>query len=59
MDKDTAIKLLIAHAVCCLSELTCEDCPQWNGCEIDCFGADDKNLTEAVKVMQKDKETNL
>ena len=56
MDKDTATRLLTAHAICCLPELVCEDCPLWKGYEIDCVGVDNKDLAEAVKVIIEPEE---
>ena len=49
MSKETAIRLLVAHAICCLPTLYCEECPLWRGCE--CSGTDNKYLAEAVKVI--------
>lgn len=60
MDRDTAIKLLIAHAVHNLPKLFCEDCPlnQYDPerQEYICAEFENKDVIEAVKVLQEAEE---
>lgn len=57
MDKDQALKVLIANVVCSRSQedLTCKDCPLFdeNREGKECESFNDEDLTQAVKILKE------
>ena len=52
MNKEEALKLLLAHAYCCITGLKCSDCPMCIGVGR-CKGWENDDIYKAVSILRE------